>query len=170
MSRSLGFTLIELVATIMILAILAVTMVPKVVDFSKDARIAMIKNETKALESGVNLARNKWRLLGSPSSKDLRDNVQLWGNGAQGQIDFNVQGWPAQSYAGGDRVLTNDGRDDCLSLYTVLVEDGAIKAGLTDDFKFQVTKSNICTFTLVKDPSLGFTYHPLTGEVNSFGA
>jgi len=168
-SRNAGFTLIELVITLIVLSILAISVLPKVVDFSKDARIAMIQGEAQALESGVNLAHNKWRLLGSPGSKDLRDNVQLWGNSAQGQIDFNVQGWPAQSYAGGDRVLTNDGPDDCLSLYSVLVEDGSSKAGTTEDFKFQVTKTSACTYTLVSDPTLGFTYHPFTGEVSTFG-
>ena len=166
MSRSLGFTLIELVITIMILSILAISVIPKIVDFSKDARIAMVKSEATALKSGVSLARQKWRLLGSPGSKDARDDVQLWGTGTSGQVDFNIEGWPAQSYSLGDSVLTTDGPDDCLSVYSVLVQDGDAKAGLSEDAQFIVTKPVACTYTLVADPTLSFTYQPLTGEVN----
>lgn len=150
----------------MILSILAISVIPKIVGFSKDARIAMVKSEATALKSGVGLARQKWRLLGSPSSKDARNDVQLWGNGDSGQVDFNIEGWPAQSYSNSDSVLTTDGPDDCLSLYSVLVQDGNTKAGLTEDYQFIVTKPAACTYTLVTDPTLGFIYQPLTGEVS----
>lgn len=169
-NRNLGFTLIELIIVIIILSILAITALPRFIDFSKDARIAAVTAEARALESGVNLARQKWRLLGSPRAKDARDDVQLWGNSSAGQIDFNIQGWPAQSYAFGDSVLTNDGPDDCLSLYQALVENGDEKAALNQDATFQVTKSSgNCTYTLVADSSLGIYYDPLTGQVSVFG-
>lgn len=169
-THSSGFTLIELVITILILSILAVSLIPKIVNFSKDAHIAMVQSETKAFESAIDIARYKWRLLGSPTAKDERDNVQLSGTGISGQIDYNIQGWPAQSYAGSDSVLTNDGRADCLSVYTALIDDGSNKASLNDQTTFQVTKSGQCTYTLVEDPSLGFLYNPINGEVTFFGA
>lgn len=168
MRKNRGFTLIELIVVIIILGVLAVTAAPKFVDVSADARIAVVKAEATALKSALNLARNKWLLLGSPSDKDSRNDVQLWGSGEDGQIDFNVQGWPAQSYSGSDQVLTADSADDCLSLYIALIEGGAAKADRSDTKTYQVTHPGDCAYTLVADNSLGFYYNPLTGSVTLF--
>lgn len=168
MRRSSGFTLIELIIVIIILGVSAVTVAPKFIDISSDAREATVQAEASAFQSAVNLARYKWLLLGSPSDKESRNDVQLSGGGTDGQIDFNVQGWPAQSYDGSDSVLTTDGPDDCLSVYTALVENGVDKAKTDDTADYQVTKPRDCAYTLVADTSLGFFYDPLTGQVTLY--
>lgn len=63
-----GFTLIELVATMVILGILAATAMPKYNDLSSDAKIARMRGFAGAVSSGVMLTQAKWITSGQPST------------------------------------------------------------------------------------------------------
>ncbi len=64
MKKISGFTLIELVMVIVILAILAVTIAPKFVDLTAEAKSAVIKDLAAKLRTAVNLALVKDQLQG----------------------------------------------------------------------------------------------------------
>lgn len=58
-SRQVGFTLVELIMTIVILGVLAAIAVPKLVNLSKDARIATVQAMEGALRSQIHLLQMK---------------------------------------------------------------------------------------------------------------
>ena len=114
----------------MLLGVLSATDLPKFINLTDEALFAKVKANAAALKSGVDLANMKWRLEGSPTGINERNDIQLYGTGASGQIDINAQGFPAQSYSGPDSVLDTNNDNDCLSLWEALIEDGASKAAI----------------------------------------
>ena len=88
--------------------------------------------------------------------------------GASGQIDLSTNGWPVQSYAGSDVVLSTDNDDDCLSLWSVLIEDGAEKGATNTSAEFIVNYegSGVCSYILNADDQFGFEYDSTSGEVS----
>lgn len=167
MKKAQGFTLIELVVVIVILGILAATALPKFINLTDDALQAKVSANAGALRSGVNLANLKWRAIGSPNAFSQRDNIQLYGSDASGQIDINPQGFPAQSYAGSDVVISTDNDDDCLSLWQSLIENGDSNAAVDDsaDFTVNYEGSGTCSYKLTEKVLFGFTYDSETGQV-----
>lgn len=59
MNKRNGFTLIELVTTIVIMGTLAITMAPKFISFSSDAKAATLKAVAANIQSAANLAYSK---------------------------------------------------------------------------------------------------------------
>ncbi|MDD4957272.1 MAG: prepilin-type N-terminal cleavage/methylation domain-containing protein [Candidatus Omnitrophica bacterium] len=57
--KNKGFTLIELIIVIAILAILAAAIVPNFMGFDKDARISTTKSNLETIRSRVNMYRHK---------------------------------------------------------------------------------------------------------------
>jgi prepilin-type N-terminal cleavage/methylation domain-containing protein len=167
MNKNHGFTLIELIVVIVILAILAATALPKFVNLTDDALHAKVSANAGALRSGVKLANMKWRALGSPSNFSQRNDIQLYGNDVSGQIDINPEGYPAQSFAGSDEIISTDSYHDCLSLWQALIENGDSNASNDDSAEIIIDYEGggICSYKLTENNIFGFTYEPKTGQV-----
>lgn len=58
--RQSGFTLIEMVAVIIILAIMAATALPRFVNLSQEARLSSIQGLAGGLRSAAALAKSQW--------------------------------------------------------------------------------------------------------------
>ena len=161
-----GFTLIELVVVIVILGILAATALPKFINLQDDAREKSVKSTMAAFKSGVDLAHARYLVLGSPTSLTRRNDVEI-ANGTE--IDFNDDGYPAQSYSGADTVLSLNNNADCLSVFAALLSENSNKAASDNSADYQSTYNapEACTFTLNDSPLLGFSYNSITGDVVS---
>lgn len=66
--RSRGFTLIELVAVIVLLGILAVTALPRFVNLSGDANTAVAQSIVGSFRTAITLLRSQWLVGGEPAS------------------------------------------------------------------------------------------------------
>jgi len=83
-----GFTVIELITVIVILAILGAVALPKFVDLQSNARRARAQATSAAVASGATLIHARWLASGSPASVTI--------NGVA--IPVNSSGWPSSQY------------------------------------------------------------------------
>eukprot|EP00918_Siedleckia_nematoides_P030488 GHVU01066061.1.p1 GENE.GHVU01066061.1~~GHVU01066061.1.p1 ORF type:complete len:144 (+),score=6.43 GHVU01066061.1:51-434(+) len=120
-----------------------------------------------AFKSSVNLAQLKWRAKGSPTSFIERNDIQLYGDSAEGQIDINEAGWPAQSWPGVDTVLDLDNVNDCISVWTALLDisTGTIDSDASADYQAAYLGSNDCSYVLNSKIDFGFEYDSKNGQV-----
>jgi len=79
MQKKLGFTLIELVVVIVILAILSVTALPKFIDLQSGARQATMNGLKSALESASSMTYAKAKIegLGDLASEELSSGIKI---------------------------------------------------------------------------------------------
>jgi MSHA pilin protein MshB len=87
--RQQGFTLIELIAVVVILGFLAATAIPKFMNVTDNAKEAAVEGVAGGIASAVGLVRAQWELEGRTLTNDqgaegmgtvLFDNTTIWVN------------------------------------------------------------------------------------------
>ena len=125
-----GFTLVELVTTIVLLGVFAAIALPKFGDNTEAAQIAVVTSTAGALKSGIRIAQLKWRL-----SNNQRTNVALVGENVSSNfinmVDFSQYGCPVQHW----RVNTEtnpsaNNSTDCRTVFAFLLN--SCPTGATD--------------------------------------
>lgn len=91
MNKQAGFTLIEIIAVIVILGILSAVALPKFVNLGGEARIAKMQGAVGAVNSAAVLIHSKWLAQGSPTTAG---SIEFEGGSLAIPADM-VNGYPA---------------------------------------------------------------------------
>ncbi len=165
MNKEKGFTLIELIVVIIILAIISVIILPRLVNLQDSAWAANVSGTGSAFKSSINLARVKWIAAGGTGSMD---NLQVYGSTSAGQLDINIFGWPAQNWPPFESNPQLNNVADCISVWnTVLVSGSAsVSNGSTSDYDADYIAPNACIYRLNANSNLSISYNSNTGVVD----
>jgi MSHA pilin protein MshB len=123
-------------------------------------------------------------VLGILSATDLDSNndIQLYGSGSAGIIDFNKEGWPAQSFDGPDSKIETGNLADCVSLWNTILNTGSNKLesegdniGYSDEFTAFYGPvvdageiAGVCLYKRTDNQALYIRYNSNNGSVTTF--
>jgi len=167
-AKNTGFTFIELVIVIAIIAILAANALPRYMRAREEAHVASVKGTAGGLAAGVALVRGQWEVDGTPAPERIATNGGLPGFGDD-RVLVNQNGYPSD-YAllgGSDVGLTTD-VESCTRLWQGVLQGSApTVTGPNPDY-IVAGSGNTCTFTYQRG-ELPFTivYNEESGTVTS---
>ncbi|SDI67062.1 prepilin-type N-terminal cleavage/methylation domain-containing protein [Ferrimonas sediminum] len=167
-----GFTLIELVVVLLLLAITAVVAAPRFIDLSSESETAVFETTFAAFHQAVNQSHLCWRLRGGDREQE---NLRCSDDAQYNSVDYNAQGFPVGSLEGGGTKSVGN-EHDCLLLWDTILdtEQGVWSASDSRSpavskelatYRSEYTGSQSCRYTLLSDTSLRFHYNSLSGEV-----
>lgn len=127
MNKQSGFTLIEIIAVIVILGILSAVALPKFVNLSGEARIAKMQGAVGAINSAAVLIHSKYLAGGSTGSVAYEGGTLAAGDIVNGYPSAakiaTVAGlastdFTAGAVAAGAIAISDNNKSDCLITYT----------------------------------------------------
>ncbi|WP_299568136.1 prepilin-type N-terminal cleavage/methylation domain-containing protein [uncultured Shewanella sp.] len=166
-NRVSDFTLIELVVVIIILGVIAVIALPKFINIKQDAEISTVQGTGGAFSSGISLANVKWAALGNSGPAD---NLQIYPNaGADGQLDINQWGFPAQNWPPFEASPRLNNENDCMSVWETILQDAPSisDTAAPEDTLYLATYINPdqCRYFYNPLPTLSIYYDSRNGQV-----
>jgi len=163
MKQQSGFTLIELVVVIAILAILAAFALPRFAALADDAHRASVDATGGALASAVSLVRSQWLANGV---RLAITNLPGYGE-PNNVIDVSQDGWPTG--VNGNTNPTGMTARECNDLWLNLMTNYSITADIIVGSDYLTTVNNgDCRYTyeLTAD-GYNIEYDPQTGDIHT---
>lgn len=154
-----GFTLVELVTTLLILSALATSALPNYVDLTDDAQKAAVSRTAGSFWSGLAMAQAACLV------KDWANRDNLPGY-AGGVVDFNASCLPTDTSGNQNTIGNNDNR--CLRVWNAVLSAAPTVTTSTSGADYQASgQRNVCTYRYLHDGDDArlFTYSSLTGDV-----
>lgn len=144
MKNQSGFTLIEMIITIIVIGILAVVALPRFIHISDDAKVAVADGMAASLESGIKFARSKHLI------ENEKGFIVIEGGVVSFRSDNEVKNYPQAS----------DSRA-CAELWNKLTE-GERASDLEGEYIHSVFYDEVCEYSIEEQI---FTYNSYSGEV-----
>ena len=184
--KSQGFTIIELIIVIVILAVISITASIKFLSLNEDAEAVKTKALAANFKQAVDFAKTKWAIGGN------RNYVVNLANYLDGSIDVNAFGYPVGVNKGNNNTGTmgnpfqiGRGNRGCADIWSTLLEDAPSIAHNNNNQEYRSYRfssglnpitpsaSDSCTYVLRKlgDTSgrinalIKITYNASTGSV-----
>lgn len=155
-----GFTTLELVLMIVILAVLAAVIIPRFLRLDTAAHRASVENVAAGFRSAVTLVNVRVRASGFTGP---RDNIPGFG---AGNVDVNAAGFPTDT-SNVNSISGSAAR--CMRVWNGILDNPpsiGTAAATTADYR-ATAAGEICTYTYRKDSTTArrFTYNAATGAI-----
>ena len=191
MNKQQGFTLIELIAVVVILGFLAANAIPKFMNATDDAKEASVEGVAGGISSAVGLVRAQWELTGraltlnlggstSNAASVIMDNTTIWVNSfgypfAAGNTPSSITPTVATCESTFDNILQNSPSSTSVNtainnryFVSLATLDGQVSCiyHLMDSLDKSTGSVGVPTVSTGQ----GFYYAPSTGKVIVFGS
>ncbi len=190
MNKVRGFTLIELIAVVVILGFLAATAVPKFINATDDAKDASVEGVAGGIASAVSLVKAQWELTGKALTTSIgssannaaavvMENTTIWVNSSgypvsAGSVPSSITPTAATCELTFDNILQNSPSSTTVSTQvTSRYFVSAANVGGQSSCVYHLMESLDKASGNVGSPTVatgtGFYYSPGIGKVEVFG-